>query len=54
MIDSLETVVKFFLEKANEYAKDAQSKADQIALDMIEDLEEESLGNLLFKMFNLN
>lgn len=38
--DSLEIVVKHFLEQANERAKEAQSKADKIVLD-IEDLDEE-------------
>ena len=39
-LNSLETVIKHFLEKSEEGAKDAQSKADKVLLD-IEDLDEE-------------
>lgn len=46
-VGSLETVIKHFLQLAEENAKDAQSKAEQITLD-IEDLEaEESAESLM-------
>lgn len=39
-IGSLETVIRYFLEQAESHAKEAQSKAEQIILD-IEDLDAE-------------
>lgn len=39
---SLEVVIKFYLERAEQYTREAQSKADKIALETIEDLDEEA------------
>jgi len=46
-VASLETVVKFFLQQAEERAKEAQSKADKIVLDIVDLDAEESAESLM-------